>query len=82
MLNKDLEPEFQNKLKIIAGKIRSTNFDKDNLGLYHATLNALFAKYIDWTDYADLLNKLEAYAEDGDPINFKLGLEMIEDVYL
>jgi hypothetical protein len=38
MLDEALKPEFQNKLKVIAAKIRSTNFDKDNLELYYAAL--------------------------------------------
>lgn len=83
MKDESLNPEFQNKLKVIAAKIRSTNFDKDNLELYHATLDALFCKYYDDAfDYGTLLGKLKEFAEESDPIKFEYALEMIEDVYL
>jgi hypothetical protein len=62
--------------------IRSTNFDKDNLELYYSTLDALFKKYTEYYNYNEIFEKLEMYAEEGDPIKFELALEMIEDVFL
>ena len=82
MLDEALKPEFQNKLKVIAAKIRSTNFDKDNLELYYAALQALFHKYLDLWDFTQFAETLEKYAEEGDSIKFELALEMIEDVFL
>ena len=82
MVNEDWEPEFQNKLRKITGKIRSTNFDKDNLELYHATLASLFSKYEDYFDHYKLLNILQESASESDPIKFESALEMIEDVFL